>query len=306
MNPYLVTRRTVDAVHGAMRGWAEGLARQAGSEDPVLTSFPEGDGRALVVLPYRLTLWPKLVETLDSVPLLGAPVRGAHQASIPQAWVDLAEAATDCIRGTFPTVKNKAGITVVRPTTAVGDLPKPLSAWYRTQGADSVWVNVAGNKPSARLPAMAWVPGIKLRVHYLVQAAGRDDALEPNVGLLAAVTVGLHHQRTIEVPLPPAPLGPEYAEFFEALAKSCPDERGERLQGAVAAATETRRHRLTILPHEAPASDDFAEIMRSLKRPLQPTLLLMLQLPLAGYPLMSPSVTPTFHTDALPRDEGAP
>jgi hypothetical protein len=306
VNPYLASRRTVDAVHGAMRGWAEGLLRAAECPEPVLTAFPEGDERAVVVMPYRLTLWPKLVENLESVPLLGAPIRGAQQAGIPEAWVRLAEATTVCIRSVFPTIRNKAGITVVSPSTSVGDLPKPLAGWYKGQGADSEWVIVDGKTAKARLPAMAWVPGIKLRVHYLVQAHGPDDPMEPKVGRIAAVTVGLHHQRTVQVPLPPAPMEERYTTFFRALADSCEGEAGERLAAALGAVTEVRPHRLTILPHEAPASDDFAEIMKSLGRRLQPTLLVMLQLPLAGYPMISPSVTPTFHTDAMARDEGAP
>ena len=304
-NPYQDTRETMDAVHASMKQWARRILDRAGAEDVgVETVFPEGDSPAtLVVLPYRLTLWPKLVENASSISLLGANPRVAAQHGVPSAWTLLAGQTTAILRDVFPRAKNKSGVEVVLPNAPLSQLPKPIADWYDAQpeDGDPAWTVSRGGDKAARLPTLGWMPGIKLRVHYLAQMAGGAPELTGAAGLVSALTVGLHLDRSVEVERPPAPIDPRYIEMFRAIAASAPDTAaGEAMSATIDSVAHTATHTLPVLPHEAPASDDFAEIMRTLRRPLQPTLLLQLQVPVAGFPEVLPAVSPQFSTNRLP------
>lgn len=308
MTPYAAARELVDAVDVGMRGWAERICASAGASPSVRSHFPpEITERTVVVHPYRLTLWPKLAETVESIPVLGAPApRPGGQRTVPDAWRRVGMAATQCLREVFPSMDTPRGI-VVNPTAPLKSLPKPLADWYAGRPKDDAmgWVGEKSGKPVARLPAMDWTPGIKVRLHYLLQVCDPPEIPETSsVGLLSALMLGTHLDRVIDVPLPPAPLGEDSVAMLRAIAASASGPAAEHLAAAVEEVTAVRKHRVPILPHESPASDDFSEIMRGLRRPLQPTLLLMLLLPLGDKASFSPSVSPAFATDALPR-EGA-
>jgi len=305
-NPYADTRATMDAVHDSMKSWAERIIGRLGESDlPVRTTFPDDpDESALVLLPYRLTLWPKLVENASPVSLLGANPRAAAQAGVPEAWMRVAIQLTQALREVFPRAKNKAGVEVVMPNAPLSSLPKPLADWYDAQpveptDGEPAWIVMRDGEKCGRLPTMSWMPGIKLRVHYLAQMAG-ELGRSGAAGVVSALTVGLHLDRSVEVERPPAPLDPTYFDLMRAIAASAPSPLGPAMAKDVETIASSAVHTLPVLPHEAPQSDDFAEIMRTLRRPLAPTLLLQLQIPVAGHPQVLPAVSPQFSTNRMP------
>ncbi len=305
-NPYADTRATMDAVHDSMKAWAERIISRLGMPGiTVQTTFPDDpEENALVLLPYRLTLWPKLVENASPVSLLGANPRAAAQAGVPEAWMRVAIELTQALREVFPRAKNKAGVEVVMPNAPLSSLPKPLAAWYDAQpeeptDGEPAWIVMRDGEKYGRLPTMSWMPGIKLRVHYLAQMAG-EVGRSGAAGIVSALTVGLHLDRSIEVERPPAPLAPAYFGLMRAIAESASEPLSAAMTKDVEVIASSAIHTLPVLPHEAPQSDDFAEIMRTLRRPLAPTLLLQLQIPVAGHPEMLPAVSPQFSTNRLP------
>lgn len=318
MNPFTTARATSEAVHESVLQWARGLLDRADHKAvEVHGSFPPEDHPQpyAVLFPYRMTLWPKLVESVDAVPFLGQ-IRnpGSPVAGVPQPWADLAARMGAILHRVIPPAPTKGG-RPPRPASwnLLDDLPPPLARWYRAQpdAPDENGVQWRGERDGAAggvLPTLAWRPPVKVRINYLVQVvagAGHPAPAAFAIGALSALTLGTHLERTIPVHLPEAPAVPGLETLVDAIAACGTEEEQEALRDNARDVFVARDQLVPLLPTESPSADDFAEIMRSLRRPLHPTLLLQVLIPLGGGPILAPTASPQFDITTPPRG-GAP
>lgn len=314
MNPYTTARSTAEAVHTSVLTWARQLLDRADlTQVEVHGVFPPEDHPKphTIVFPYRMTLWPKLVESTDAVPFLGqmrAP--GAAVPGVPQPWADLAARMGTIIHRVLPPASSKGG-RPPRPASwnRLDELPLPLAKWYRAQpdkpNEDGVqWRGELDGAVGGVLPALSWRPAVKVRINYLVQVLPGPGQASPasfTLGALSAITLGTHLERTIPVRLPEAPSVPGLETLVDAIAECGTPEEAVALRDNARDVFESRDQLVPLLPVESPAADDFAEIMRSLRRPMTPTLLLQVQIPLGGGPQLAPAASPQFDISTPPR-----
>lgn len=296
MTPYAASRALVDRVEEALAAWVHDALASAGCEAPVRTEFAADDaaGPLALMVPHRMALWPKLVENVEEVPLLGAgALKAAARAGVPGRWLHMAAAVTEGLASMVPAGDRKRpGMPSALP---LAELPAPLAKWYRAAGEP--WLQ--GQR--ALMPAWSWKPGIKIRLHYLVQVIpGPGDG--SGAGLLASVVLATHRERQLEVALPGSGLPDEAAGWVRALAESVGGEASQTMLAAAEGLTSPDLQPVPLMPEEMPDHDDFAGLMRGLGHKLRPSLLLMLQLPLGGDPLFTPAVSPSISADRMPRE----
>ena len=296
-------------VHEGFVAWARRFVHEAGLEDvEVYGRFPaEGSVRSYVVcFPYRLGPSPKLVDTTKGVSLLR--FRRAHddqEMFIPMAWGDLGKAMSECMEELYPQPdpgERRRGQRV-RPM-GLAELPKPLSEWYRAREAEQTpeedpWVTRSGADTMIRAPALWWQPAFHLTTYYIVLAndGGRGTSARTSTGpplalpSLSVIASAVHLEKALYIDVPPLPHSPLLDSLVDAMGQSLGGARQENLQEIMGRLNRTDTLCVGVVPVQDLTNHEFATLMTALNRPLQPSLNIMLRLPLAAVPVLSPSVS---------------
>ena len=301
MNPFAHTHTVMHRVHAAMVYWARDLLLEAGIEGAnVFSRFQDERtaGDHIVLMPYKMTPWPKLVEQDRPINLLA---RGDDR-SVPRFWASLGSALRDGVEECYDLGKGPR----MAPAVPLASMPAPLAAWYAAQSPDDDdrWCVVNGSAKFGRLPTLMWERPLSIRTFYLIlasDAAARqgDVAGSFAVPALGVVTLGLQQRRSINVKLPSVAVPPKLDGFLRAMAGSCEAPASEVLEQLSDELGQEQDYRMTITPVPDLPSDDFANVMRSLDRPLQPVVHVAIQVSVGGIPVFQPGASPTMNT---PRD----
>lgn len=296
-------------VHEGFVSWSRQCLRDAGLDDvEVYGRFPsEGTVRSYVVcFPYRLGPSPKLIETTRGVSLLRfrrAP--GEKERFIPNTWVWLGTAMAEAIDALYPKPdpNQRQRGQQVRPAS-IGDLPKPLAAWYREREAeqkpgDDPWVSQIGPHSIVRTPSLWWEAAFPLSIKYVVLAndGGRGTASRTSVGpplalpSLSVIAAAIHMRKGLRVQVPPLPHSEQLDSLVDAMGRSVGGELQERFQDLMKKLNAEDTMRVGISPVQDLTNHDFATLMTALNRPLEPCLNLSMRLPLAAQVVLSPSVS---------------
>ena len=89
MNPYQHAHRVTSLVHEQLLEWARDLLIQAGVESIRVYGRMvdhEGAGSHLVMLPYQMGPWPKMIESSSPFSKLGNMASKDRQAGVPDIW----------------------------------------------------------------------------------------------------------------------------------------------------------------------------------------------------------------------------
>jgi hypothetical protein len=300
MNPFAHAHTVMRLVHGSLVHWARDLLLEAGVEGVGVHARFQDErtaGDHIVVMPYRMSPWPKLVEQDRPINLLANGARS--RTSVPGLWGTLGS----LIRSGVDTCYDiGAGRPRMLPAVPLDSLPAPLADWYRAQDPDgeSRWLVEKGGGAFGRLPTLMWNRPLNVRTYYLIlasdAAARRGDPAETfSVPALAVITLGLQLRRTLRVPLPPVAVDPALPGFLRALAASTEGELATDLGAAADELGVDQEHRVTVVPVPDLPSDDFAHVMRSLDRPLQPAVHVAVQVAIGGGPAFVPGTSPTMN-----------
>lgn len=295
------------AVHEGFVSWARAHLREAGLEDvEVYGRFPsEGTTRSHVVcFPYRLGPSPKLIDTTKGVSLLR--FKRAHddkEMFVPDVWAQLGNALAECIDQVYPQPDPKQRQRGQR-TRPVGldELPKPLAGWYRERAKDDLedpWISEVRGQTIIRVPALWWQPAFHLTTYYIVLAndGGRGTSSRTTVGpplalpSLSVIAAAVHVRKVLHIEVPALPHSAELDSLMDAMGASVGGEMKERLDDLKARLSATDNVDVGVVPVHDLSNHEFATLMTALNRPLQPSLNLMLRLPLAAQPILSPSVS---------------
>jgi hypothetical protein len=298
MNPFAHTHTVMHRVHAAMVYWARDLLLEAGIEGATVFSRFQDErtaGDHIVLMPYRMTPWPKLVEQDRPINLMA---RGDDR-SVPRYWAMLGTALRDGVElcydlGTGPRIA---------PAVPLSSMPKPLADWYDRQDPDDEvqWCVVRGGSKFGRLPTLLWDRPLSIRTFYLIlasDAAARQGDVSGgfSVPALGVVTLGLQLRRSITVSLPSASVPSKLDGFVRAMAESCESPTAETLFELSQELGQDQDYRMTITPVPDLPSDDFAHVMRSLDRPLQPAVHVAIQVSVGGTPMFQPGSSPAMNT----------
>ena len=321
MNPYQHTHRVTSLVHERLLEWARDLLIQAGVESIRVYGRMvehEGAGSHLIMLPYQMGPWPKMIESSSPFSMLGSAAGSDRQGAIPELWRLLGIELTDTLMKNYPLSKPRGNRPQVPlPLAPLSLLPKPLAAWYEEQGesdgAES-WMVSRGSNSFGRIPSFTWTPAITLRTRYLC-IGGDDpiDASDPRSALvpaglpaLSVITLGVQTDRSLIVEMPAHDLPVSMVTFIEAMADSVGGEQRERMRAMIDAAGKPRKTKVALLPVPDLPSEDFSQILRSMDRPLQPVVHLAIQVKVGAGPNFAPSVTPDIKTKKGARNPDDP
>lgn len=304
------TNIVTTAVHDELIRWSQGLLRQAGLESvDVWGRFPpEGTVRShLVLFPYRVGPEPKSLENSRGASIMVRKALPSDKvARVPTPWRDLGKQLVEASHGLFPPV------TVDRPQTrkrfpfpTLSELPSALADWYASQDtqAEDPWTMTHDGELYARAPSLSWFPGVSLFAHYIAVAGdpGRgvsdrtSDAPPLSLGALSTLTVGIQHERILNVELPAMPAPPELMGFVEAMRSaliSHDDEDlralGERMAETIVALSATEAYQFGIVPVHDLSMHEFALLTQALQRPLQAVLNFRIAFQLGATPVFAP------------------
>ncbi|HCH61621.1 MAG TPA: hypothetical protein DFR83_02375 [Deltaproteobacteria bacterium] len=298
MNPFAHTHTVMHRVHAAMVFWARDLLLEAGIEGAnVFSRFQDERtaGDHIVLMPYRMSPWPKLVEQDRPINLMA---RGDDR-STPRYWASVGATIREGVDACYDLGKGPR----LAPAVPLESMPAPLAAWYAAQSPDDLdrWCVQKGTMKFGRMPTLLWDRPLSIRTFYLILASDSaarqgDVAGGFSVPALGVVTLGLQLRRSIRVSLPSVAVPPKLRGFLQAMAASCESPLGERLQELADELGEEQEHRMTITPVPDLPSDDFAHVMRSLDRPLQPAVHVAVQVSVGGTPVFQPGASPTMNT----------
>lgn len=286
------TRALLDLAHARLLAWSGELLAEA--DLPDMTVFgdflapgaPPPAGGSLVLYPYRLVPWPKRVESSSP----GRMLNPRAPSAFPGPWSTIAAELGAALDAVLP--RSADGRVLPRPPVA--RLPEPLAAWYRDRGEP--WL--IGD--DARLPSLGWRSPFVVRVYYLALASPAAGSRTPGVSALGALAVAINNDRTLPVEVPPDPVAVEVAGFVQALAACLPGGEAPALREAADAVCNPATWPLTLVPFPEIESEDVADLMRALGRPLQPVLHLAVQVPLGAGVVFEPSVQARMSTRAAP------
>lgn len=296
MNPFAHTHTVMRLVHGKLVHWARDLLLEAGVEGVGVHARFQDErtaGDHIVVLPYRMGPWPKLVEQDRPINLLA---RSADSAGVPQVWSTLGRQLRAGIDACYDL---GAGRPRMLPAVPLSALPGPLAEWYaaRDPDSDDLWSVRRGRSMYGRLPTLMWTRPLNIRTYYLIlasdAAARRGDPAETfAIPALAVITLGLQLRRTLSVPLPSVAVDPQLRGFVDAMAASCEGPLADDLKATADELGAHQEHRVTVVPVPDLPSDDFANVMRSLDRPLQPAVHVAIQVAVGGGAEFLPGTSP--------------
>ncbi len=299
MNPFAHTHTVMRLVHGSLVHWARDLLLEAGVEGVGVHARFQDErtaGDHIVVLPYRMGPWPKLVEQDRPINLLA---RSGDSGGVPSLWSTLGRQLRDGIDACYDI---GAGRPRMLPAVPIDTLPEPLAEWYRSQdpSSDDRWCVKRGRKLFGRLPTLMWTRPLTIRTYYLIlasdAAARRGDPAETfSIPALAVITLGLQLRRSLNVSLPSVAVDPKLAGFVHAMAASCEDDLAASLSATAGELGEDQDHRVTVVPVPDLPSDDFANVMRSLDRPLQPAVHVAVQVAVGGGSEFLPGTSPSMN-----------
>jgi len=278
----------------------------------------QGAGSHLVMLPYQMGPWPKMIESSSPFNMLGSLASKDRQAAIPQIWKILGTEITHGLVATYPMSKAKGTRpSVPLPLAPLDRFPAPLQRWYEQQGENETtlsWMVKRGSTSYGRIPSFTWQPPITLRTRYL--CIGGDDPVDASdpqsaqvpAGLpaLSVITLGVQRERSIIVEMPAYDLQPEMVSFIVALAESMGGEEEVKMKALIDAGSKPRKTKVALLPVPDLPSEDFSQILRSMDRPLQPVVHLAIQVQVGHGPHFEPSVTPDIKTLKGSRDPDQP
>jgi len=155
-------------------------------------------------------------------------------------------------------------------------------------------------------------PPLSIRAHYLVlggdapTAGVEDESVQVPSGLpaLAVITLGIQYDRVVTVRMPPIALEPDMDGWIHAMGASVGGELGETIINNLEMLKGERDMNVCILPQPDMTGDDFAQMMRSMDRPIQPMVNFMIQMNLGGGALFSSSVHPSITSHVPGRGSG--
>lgn len=291
--PYAETRGLLDATHQGLLAWAAARLAEAGyAEVPVVdgAAEAEADGPRVALLPYRMAPWPRRIENTSDLPLTRTSDR---QAGVPARWSEVGQLIDEAFDVLMPEVVGAAFPTPPR----LGALPKPLRDWYGRMG--QAWLMGEGPDALARVPVLLWRPAFLVRSWYLALAEvppGSPASVQPT-SLLGVLALAVNWERSLDLELPGPAVPVELRRLMQALARvSSPELRG-RIKEAITSLEGPARWSHTLVPFPDLDREDLAGLMRALRRPLQPSIHLALQIPLGAGPLLQPSAgPPRIHT----------
>jgi hypothetical protein len=321
MNPYQHTHRVTSLVHETLLQWARDLLLHAGVESIRVYGRMiehQGAGSHLVMLPYQMGPWPKMIESSSPFSMLGSLASKDRQAAVPEIWKILGTEITHGLMQSYPLSKPKGNRPQIPlPLAPLSRLPAPLRRWYEDQGENESalsWMVGRGNNSYGRIPSFTWQPPITLRTRYLciggddpVDAADPQSAQVPaGLPALSVITLGVQRERAIIVEMPAYSLQPEMVSYIVALAESIGGEEEVKMKALIDAGGKPRKTKVALLPVPDLPSEDFSQILRSMDRPLQPVVHLAIQVKVGHGPLFAPSVTPDIKTHKEARDPSEP
>jgi hypothetical protein len=298
LNPFAHTRAVMRLVHGQLVHWTRDLLLDAGVEGAgVFPSFQDERtaGDHLVVMAYKMGPWPKLVESDRPVNLV---VRTEDRsAGVPRLWAAMGQSLRAAVDQLFDPLGAPGGRAL--PAVPLAQMPPPLAAWYAAQPEDpeAGWTLRSGDALFGRLPSLVWNRPLTVRTYYLIMAsdaaARAGDPLDSfAVPALGVITVGLQLRRSFDVTLPAMDPGPELAGYLGAISAAVGGDLGARLIELRDELATPQVHRVNIMPVPDLPSDDFATVMRSLNRPLQPAVHVAVQLGIGGGPSFGAGAAP--------------
>lgn len=284
-------------VHGRLIHWTQDLLLEAGVEGVgVYPRFQDErtSGDHVVVMPYRMSPWPKLVETDRPINLLARSTE--PPSGVPRFWSSLGRLLRQGVDQCYE--MGAAGGRML-PAVPLEGLPAPLARWYRDGGTTGphLWRLDKDGGEYGRIPTLLWSRPLTIRTYYLIlasDAASRSgDALDTfAVPALAVVTLGLQLRRSLSVSMPAVESGDDLEGFARAMAEACGGELGEQLMALVGELNTAQDHRVSVVPVPDLPSDDFANVMRSLDRPLQPAVHVAVQVAVGGGVQFGPGASP--------------
>ena len=301
------------SVHEAVENWARNLLRDAGIETTeVYGQFPPEGAVAshIVLFPYRISQGDEQVaQPYQEMSMLGARAEKALTGAIPPDYMLVAKAITRMITEKFPTLQKGPYRGRPHPAPPIGQLPKSVRDWYEAQeddGKESAWITKYQDHAFARLPSLAWVNGVTLKIQYLVVvgegARGTSERAAPiAIQGLSVLTAGSQMQRQLFIRAPSLPYDPSLDGYIEAVAGCFDDdpEFQEQLLATIPRLSKKINLPVKLLPGAKLTNADFTGLMQALQRPLQPTLHLALQMQVGGGPIFAPGISAEVSADNL-------
>lgn len=301
------------SVHEAVENWARNLLREAGIETTeVYGQFPpEGSVASHIVLfPYRISQGDEQVaQPYREISMLGAKAEKVLTGALPPQYILIARGITRMITEKFPTLQKGPYRGRPHPAPPIDKLPTSIREWYESQmddGRESAWITRFKDHAFARLPSLAWVNGITLRLQYLVVvgegARGTAERAAPiAIQGLSVLTAGAQMQRQLSIRAPALPYDPMLAEYTRAVAGCFDDdpEFQEELLEVIPKLDKKVNLPINLLPGAKLTNADFTGLMQALQRPLQPTLHLGLQMQIGGGPIFAPGISAEVSADTL-------
>ncbi len=307
MNQFAHTLEVTRLVHARLMEWIRDILIRAGLDSVAVKGrFTDEDasGPTVTVFPYQLGAWPKMVEVSGDIPIFGKPPEGDI---VPVAWTRIAGLLTQCMVDLYPVDPQRGTRPArVRPTVPLDELPAPLAEWYAQQvddGSTKNWT-IEGRRGvlSGRLPSLAWRRPLNIRHLYLVLANDSDSPSGMHSGLpfglsaLSVIILGIGTEKVLQVRVPPMSCDPALLGYIEAMARAVGGEKGDELNRLLEGVRGDFNMNVALLPFPDLPSDDTAEVMRALNKPLQPVVHLGVQVGVGAGPVFEPSVAPVFAT----------
>ena len=242
MNPYQHAHRVTSLVHERLLEWARDLLIEAGVESIRVYGRlvdHEGAGSHLVMLPYQMGPWPKMIESSAPFSMLGSLAAKDRQGAVPEIWRMLGELVTEGLMTCYPLSKPKGNRPQLPlPLARLDQLPEPLARWYREQGESegaNSWMVMRGTTPHGRIPSFTWRPPITLRTRYLciggddpVDASDPRSAMVPaGLPALSVITLGVQFERGMVVEMPAHNLPDEMVSYIIAMGEAIGGEKGD-------------------------------------------------------------------------------
>lgn len=294
----------VAASHRCLIAWVRARVAEAGlPQVTVRAGAPRpGQGPTVSVLPYLVGPWPKVVETLSAVNLIGGA--DDNGSTVPELWRRFGRALGAAVDASWPTVL-AGGRSRPHPLPPLELLPEPLAAWYASQPEDpgpGAWRVSTEGRPCARLPSLTWRPALNVRMSYLVLAGASGDEEDEGLGLaaLGALSVAMNMDRVLRVRMPSAPADPGLYSLASALADSVDEEIAEDLRTFAGQIQGEVDQRMSLVPGASRDGEEHFERLRSLGLPLQPCLHIALHAPLGAGPEFGPGSSPSVATGRPP------
>lgn len=278
------SQRLVRQVHEGLLEWARVVLLDARLPmvEPLSEFPPQGrSGAFLTLYPYAVGTAPGLTNTARPAALLGLTSdRAPGSTGVPPSWAQLSGLITEGLGVLWPRQPRQPRLPA--PVCPVAELPGPLAEWYQAQSPEDPWLRDG----AAHLPALWWIPGIDLRVDFLVTGEGgargtTTDSPSPTlIAALAALIAAVHHEGGFDVLMEAPILDGPAGSFCAALARSQPDPDGglaRALQHAAETLGAPAQVSIDIVRTNELSPSEMFSLMQALQRPLQAASCFMLQ-----------------------------